>query len=591
MSWRKKVSQKSKHVQNVFGNWLSQLSMMILPKNLYMVAGRGSSKTTDIQVERLIEMVYDMPGAPIAWVSDTYVNLQQNVLPTVMEGLAMKGFIEGVHYVKEKTPPRFTESEKADLPPEIREHFWKPYNQIASYKHTFIFFTGLNITFCSLDRPASLAGRNYVHVFGDEAKYFREDRVANLLKAVRGYRQKYGHSVFYRGHTFTTDMPDTTKIGQYDWILSQGKKMKASAIILVLKLAMVVNECAQEYLVACEELESLPPLEGRKGGLRENAIKKHRTWKRWQERWTAARLHQDAQTFFFIASSFVNADILTPGWFREAFESAFSDIKAAILSIKPRLESGEMFYANLQERHFYMDGNDPVWSERFGLSEKEDCRILKYLDKSKPIDGGADFGNMNGLILAQEIGKYYRGLKYIYVLSPDWIREWADKFIEYFHPHENKVLNLYYDRAANNYKKAGQDLATQLKKAIERDKEGKRTGWKVVLMSEGQGNIGQTEEYNFMQELFSEHNHKMPKVRIDFYNCKPVRCSLEMAPARKNTKGQMVKEKKSEKLAIHRLPLESTNPSDSFKYLMMRRHWRRLVRGAKKPYTGTASTV
>jgi hypothetical protein len=28
-----------------------------------MVSGRGSAKTTDIQVERLIEMIYDMPGA------------------------------------------------------------------------------------------------------------------------------------------------------------------------------------------------------------------------------------------------------------------------------------------------------------------------------------------------------------------------------------------------------------------------------------------------------------------------------------------------------------------------------------------------
>ncbi len=142
------------------------MCMMIMPRFFYVIAGRGSSKTTDFQVERLIEMMFDMPGAPVCWVSDSYTNLQQNVLPTVMEGLALKGFYEGVHYVKEKAPPVFTEAEKADLSPGIREHFWKPYNQLAGYKHTIIFFTGLNITFASLDRPASLAGRNYVPYLG-----------------------------------------------------------------------------------------------------------------------------------------------------------------------------------------------------------------------------------------------------------------------------------------------------------------------------------------------------------------------------------------------------------------------------------------
>lgn len=448
-----------------------------------------------------------------------------------------------------------------------------------------VFFTGFNIIFGSLDRPASLAGRNYVHVFGDEVKYFREDRISNLLKAVRGYRVKYGHSVFYRGHTMTTDMPDTSKIGQYDWILKQGKKMNAKAIMLILKTAMVVNDCMHEYAVACENCNS--PSQRGQGGVEEK-IKKHRVLKRWQERWTAARLHQDAKTFFYIASSYVNADILTPEWFQEAYDADFSDTRTAILSMKQHLVTGEMFYANLQPHHFYHDGNDSLRSDRFGLSDTEDCRILRYLNKDKAIDAGADFGNMNSLIVAQQGPKYYRGLKFIHTLSPEWIRELADKFIRYFKPHKKKELKLYYDRAANNYKKAGQDLATQLKKAIEFDLNDKPTGWKVTLMSEGQGNIGQNEEYNFMMELFPERNHKLPKARIDFYNCKPLRCSLEMAPARKNSKEQIVKDKRSEQLQIKRLPLESTNPSDSFKYLLMRKNWRKLVSGARKPYTGNA---
>ncbi|SEJ15909.1 hypothetical protein SAMN05192553_102681 [Cyclobacterium xiamenense] len=580
MSWRKKPKENSPGLDRVFANWLSQVCMMILPKSLYMVAGRGSAKTTDIQVERLLEMVYDLPGAPVAWVADTYSNLQKNVLRTVKEGLTAKGMVEGVHYVIGKRPPEIPQKERPDLPPELKEHFWMPYNEIGSYRHTIVFFTGFNITFGSLDRPASLAGGNYVHVFGDEVKYFRKERILNLQKAVRGMRVKYGHSVFYRGHTFTTDMPNVDQVGEYDWVLERGNRMNTPALLRVLRTAFVVNEALGEYYAACEE------------GTTEEIIAKKRTWQRWVERWTATRLAKEAHSMFYIASSYVNVDILTPDWFEDAFNDDFIDAKTTVLSLKPSPETGELFYANLGERHFYQDGTSPDWEMRFGLQDEEDCRILKYHDRSKAIDMGLDFGNMHSMTLAQEIGKHYRVSKFIYTLSPEWIRELADKFLAFYKPHREKVVHLYYDRAANNYKKAGQDLATQLKKALEVDGDGNRTGWKVILMSEGQGNIGQNEEYNFMQELFQEHNRKLPRVLIDYFHCKPLRCSLQLAKTKKRTdRGRNIvsKDKSGEKLPIHRLPLESTNPSDSFKYLMMRKTWRRHVRGARKPEVGDAS--
>lgn len=577
MSWRKKVKSDSPNARTGFANWLSQICAMLMTRFFYIIAGRGSAKTTDLQVERLIEMMYDMPGAPVVWVADTYSNLQKNVLRTVLDGLEQKGYREGIHYVIGKPPPEFTEVEKSSIDPEFREHFWRPFNKIATYKHTLVFYTGLNVTFGSLDRPASLAGNSYVHVFGDEVKYFKEEKIANLFKAIRGYRAKYGNSVFYRGRTLTTDMPDTTRIGEYDWILKQGKSMKRQGLMLILKTAFIMNEALQEFIAA------------RESGKTEDVIKKKRTYQRWEERWIASRIHPDGQTFYYIASSYVNVDILTPEYFDDAIAEDLGDFNTAVLSIRPGLESGERFYANLAERHFYFDGTNPVWAERFGLNDEEDCRILKYHNPERALDAGVDFGNMISMSLAQDCGKHYRLTKFIYTLSPDWIRELADQFIKYYAPHKEKTLNLYYDRSGNNYKKAKQDMASQLKKAIEENADGKRTGWKVILMSEGQGNIGVNEEYIFMQDLLSGHNRKLPNVLIDYYHAKPVRCSLELTPAIKNRKGQMVKEKKSEKLAIHRLPLESSNPSDSFKYLMMRRAWRRLIGASRGQFEGDVS--
>lgn len=142
-----KGPEKKAYVDLQFMNWTAQFCAMVMPRKLRLVAGRGSAKTTEIQVERLIEMVYDMPGAPVAWVADTFANLTANVLSMVFEALERKGFRDGVHYVVEKQPPTFTEKECADLPKWLKPYFWKPYNKIISYKRTIVFFTGLNITF------------------------------------------------------------------------------------------------------------------------------------------------------------------------------------------------------------------------------------------------------------------------------------------------------------------------------------------------------------------------------------------------------------------------------------------------------------
>lgn len=565
-----KADSESRLQKVAFANWFSQVVMMLMTRNLYVIAGRGAAKTTEIQTERLIEMIYDMPGAPVCWVADTYTNLQKNVLPMVLEGLERKGYIENVHYVIEKAPPRYTKKEKESLPENLRRHFWKPFNKIVSYKHKLIFYTGLNVTFGSLDRPSSLAGNSYVHIFGDEVKYFPEHKFANLMKAVRGYALQFGNSIFYRGVTLTTDMPNPANIGEYDWINKQAKRMNKGAIVRLLQCSMVLNEILGEIIVATEKRDT------------REVQRLELIYNRWKHRLYLARRTPESHTFYCRVSSYVNADILTAEWFSDAFESDLGDINTAILSLKPTLEGGERFYANLTSSHFYRDGNRETVAEDMGLLEEEDCRILEYLQRDRPLDMSVDFGNMFSMLIAQSDGEYYRVLKNIYTLSPEWIRDLTNEFLRYFKHHEKKRIDLYYDRAGNNYSKAKQDLATALKHDLEYDSVGRRTGWIVTLKSLCQGNIGQSEEYNFMQELLGGQNPGLPKVQIDYYNCKQLRLSLEGARTRINRKGMVYKDKRSESLPIDRLPNESTNFSDAFKYLMMRPTFRKSA-GRRSP--------
>lgn len=560
-----KINLDRNDVEVRYMNWLAQINSLCMFQSTYYVIGRGGAKTTSILAERLQEMVYDLPGAPVALVSDTYTNLQKNVLPTLQEGLRLLGWEEDIHYVIEKEP---------------QSHWDMPFNIVSSYKNTMVFFNGFNLTFISLDRPSSAAGRSYVAIIGDEVKFFREDKIAKLTKAVRGYRVKYGESPFYRSQTFTTDMPNPNLIGEHDWILKHRKRMDTKKIITILKVSFVYNEVKKEYVLAKDS------------GDRKEIANVKKKLDRWEARWRKVR--KDS-VFFWIASSFVNADILGVDWFSEEFATGLEDVSQAILSLKPSLMAGNRFYSKLQEKHFYQDGCDSYWSEQFGIRDEEDCRILSRLDRKRAIDAGMDFGNMISMLIGQDGKKRdYNILKEFHTLPPKSIREIADQFISYFKHHEEKTLNLYYDRAGNNYSKTGQDLASQIKKAIEKTEDGKRTGWTVILKSIGQGNIHSNTEYNFMNDLLSGMNFLLPNVLIDQFNCKCLKSSLEKAPTKvvnRNGRKLVVKDKKSEGLPIHKLPTESTNFSDAFKYLMCRKKWLNLSKATTKQSSGSLSAV
>lgn len=225
---RKKKLKVSDDVEQRYSNWMAQLIAIMMPWSLYWIAGRASAKTVQVLAERVQEVALDCKGAPFAWVADTYSDLHKNVIPSLIDGLSLLGWEMGIHYVINQEPPQE----------------WKDrmYNVCTDWRNTMVFYTGFNFTFISLDRPSIGAGRSYVGVFGDEVKYFPEEKFTNLLKAVRGFRVKYGDSVWYRSRTLTTDMPDPNHLGEYDWILKLAKQNDKQKILLMLRAGFVYNE-------------------------------------------------------------------------------------------------------------------------------------------------------------------------------------------------------------------------------------------------------------------------------------------------------------------------------------------------------------
>lgn len=469
------------------------------------------------------------------------------------------------------------------------------YNVCTDWRNTMVFYTGFNFTFISLDRMAIGAGRSYVGVFGDEVKYFTEEKFTNLLKAVRGFYVKYGQSVWYRSRTLTTDMPNPNHLGEYDWILKLAKQNDKQKILLMLRTGLVYNDCKKTYVSHYQEYSELKQafrldrsLEGKLLKAEKAMILAKKNMQRWEQRWIKTR---QRVSFFFISSSYVNADILGLDWFCDEVAEGLEGLACNVLSIIPKLEASVLFYPNLAMRHFYADGYFNEIIDKHPFAWQEDCTVLRYLRRDSFIEAGMDSGNMLSFVTGQRRGAEYYVLKEFYTLPPETPRELADAFLRYYAPMKHKILKLYYDRSMNNYKRVKADMATLIKKCIEYHEDGTPTGWRVQLMSLRQGNIGSNLEYRFMQDLLAGNLvRKLFTLRIDQYNCNCLKAEMEVTKTKtvtdRNGASMVVKEKTGDKLPTARLPKESTNLTDALKYLLMRGEWLRVWQSRSRALPG-----
>jgi hypothetical protein len=546
-------------------SWIKAAIDLMKPKDLYFYGGRGVSKTTDIMASRLYDCIYEMPRAPMVLTSNTYMDLMTNIVPGIVKGWADRyGFFEGSHYVVDKPG----------------KPGWAPpfYPRVFDYKHTITTANGCFFYLTSLDRPSSNAGLSVVHIAGDEAKYFKIKKLNKLFPTLRGDPKVFGHSPYFLGKTFTSDMANPM-IGEDPWMSEMAVNMEKDQVIRALQAGIVVNE------IQTKILEERSSGSGRAVELLERQLE------RWHERHLKIR---KGSTFYYSASSFCNVDILTLEYFMNLAETLTKEeFNTAVLGIPTFMERGKLFYPALKDRHFYADGTDFDEVDRFGLLDEihSTSHLLRYINPAEPLEAGFDAGNMCSLVIGQlREGGEYRVLKNLFTLPPEHIEEMGAMFVDFFQPQRKKLLYLYHDRAANQYGKVKKDQASALKKAIEYDRGGERTGWQVQLMNIGQGNIEQATEYGFMIQLMSGNNAKLPKLLIDQYNCRELKSSMELAVIEYKM-GRLKKKKSSEKLAVSRLPMESTNMSDAFKYMMCRREWLAAAKGVKVGGSGYVAKV
>lgn len=547
------------NLQELYTNRIQQLAMFLNPWELILLIGRGAGKSP-IQAFRVHEVVTQMPRCTFALAGPTYVNLMERTIPPMRRYLYEHyGWMEGVHYVTFRRPP---------------DEWAKPFIPVDEYKHAISFYNGTVGYLGSLDRPGILNSLSLQYYGIDEARFSDYDRITkDLMPAVRGELLQFQKCPLLYGRTITSDLPYIEDSAE--WLYKTEKQMDKNQIELIFHLAYKVNYLTKKLIDAGNNHEEIVKIKTEIG--------------HWKHRLNIARRNS---TYFAIASSLANIDVLGINYFKSNSNPEINPkhvFRTSFLSIKP-MSVEEMFYGQLNSKHFYRANYNYNYIDAYYHSSTPSegrkggtCLRDTDINFNAPLYAGLDFGNMNSLVVAQ-CSDYHafggdRGevniINEFHTLTPQILDDLATAFCDYYEPHKDKMLHLFYDRSGNNkMANSRHTYAEHFQSALQ------ARGWRVQLMSLGQGNIDHEAKSLLINDMLSENNTKRyPVIRINEDNCKCLKSSLNMAPAEKY-KGTIRKVKKSEKLPLQRLPMESTNMSDAFDYLI----WglfRQLLSGAK----------
>ena len=516
--------------------------------------GRGTGKSP-IQAVRAHYAATTMPRASGAFIGPSYVNIMERTLPPV-ERFWQEFFKweEGKHYVMFKKPPA---------------HWPKPLTPPSSYKHVITIYTGFIFYLGSLDRPGILNSLSLQYYTLDEGRFANYERLTkDLMPAVRGDIQRFGKNPLYLGRTITSDLPFIED--NAEWLYGLEKRMKPENVKLIELFETKISVLKKKLLETTE------------------VLKQERLKKRIKKITGFANIVRRKTTYFVKASSLANRFVLGLDYFRNNSDPTVNPkhvFRTSYLSIKPRsVES--MFYGKMLPKHWYTGKFnytilDKLYSKYGNRSAaKRTCSSDDDLDRQKGLICGVDFGNMVSMSIGQKnpFGlNEFRTVKFLHTLVPKDMDDLADIFTTYYAAYPEKKLRMHYDRTGNvkleNSKKTkAQHFADRVRSK----------GWEVELMSKGMGNIPHPLKHILFSRMFSEEDlEKYPVLRSNRDNCIELHSSMNLAPAINKT-GEIFKDKKSEGLRpITRLPMESTNPSDSWDYMIWGEYRHTIVKTSK----------
>ena len=461
--------------KKVYFNKPQRLTQLIGANTTVIVAGRRTGKTDSIAAPFVLRNMQRMPGSTGGIVVPTFKHGLTNTIPGLLAAWKRWGFIEGIHYVVGKKPPK---------------SFRQPIIDPKDYEHVISFYNGSVAVIISQDRPGSSNSLTLSWLLVDEAKFIDYAKLKDeTLPANGGIKSHFGKHSFNHSIMILSDMPQTQK---GSWFLHYRDKMDPELIRTIEATVYEIWRTKERIRALNASGKPVPPY--LKGYLR--------------------RLDRDLNKMRSVAvyyreySSIENLQLLGENYIKQMKRDLTPlTFQTSILCQRIGIAK-DGFYSSMREGHKY-DANDNQYLDTLGYDydfATLDSRADKDVDPDAPICIGMDYNaNINWIVAGQPRDRRLNVVKSFYVKFERKIPALVEDFCRYYAGHRNKTVVYYYDATAlgSNYAVNEQDFRWVVVHEFERQ------GWRREAVYIGNP-MRHDEKYLLINQGFAGKQRLMP---------------------------------------------------------------------------------
>lgn len=505
-------------MKEVYFNNPQRRTQLIGANTTVIVAGRRTGKTDSIASPFVLRNMQRMPGSTGGIVVPTFKHGLTNTIPGLLAAWKRWGFLNGVHYVVGRKPPKGFHS--AIIEP-------------TDYEHVISFYNGSRAIIISQDRPGSSNSLTLSWLLIDEAKFIDYERLKDeTLPANGGIKSYFGKHSFNHSILILSDMPQTKK---GSWFLHYEDKMDRELIAAIEATVCEIWRIKQR-IKSDREAGNTPP----------DYLRKHL-------RHLDRQLNQmrSVAVYYKEYSSIENLQLLGETYIKQMKRDLTPlTFQTSILCQRIGIAK-DGFYSSMREAHFYDASNfaylDKMWAELAAdptalqqplNTAAQDADVIP----SAPICIGMDYNaNINWIVAGQPVGKRLNVIKSFYTKFERKIPALIADFCTYYQDHQNKTVIFYYDTTAlgSNYAVNEQDFRWVVIHEFERH------GWRVQDVYIGNP-MKHHEKYLEINEAFAGRRKLMPF--LNRQNNEDLILALQTAGVSRGRNG-FRKDKGGEKLA------------------------------------------
>lgn len=504
------------------------MARLVRANETYMLAGRGTFKTSRGISLYMIDMIYEMPRSTGVCVGLSFEHMDSNTIPPLLQALDEFGFKNGEHFVIGKRPPK---------------EWPRPYSGVLNdeYKYVISWHNGTVIYLVSLMRKASANGISAQWGFFDEAKFMNEqeliDEIFPIFRGNETTKKLFQHSSGYLSKFFATDKKaDPVKI---KWLLNKRNFVKPNIVDVVITMQLHLNELKMKYQKAGINVrqvlrKEIFELESRLARLRQNMVyvvevSAYDVLYAHGENWLKDKKRNTRQRDF--ETTYENKDPNKPG------ESFYPDFEPAIhcYDIQDDVDPDKAFILSADYQHSVA----PISVAQISKLPGNSYTSLNYVNNlyampEYEVDGLTD----------EERLQVVRGE----------LQEAVQLFCNTYSTHTNKKIYYVFDQTATGRRVNADQYFLMVKKIL------KRNRWKVIDVYTSEAPEHYMKHQDTREWLTEKDDTVMP-IRISKRATKLIVSITGTAAITKNGKTQ--KHKADEKhLTLNQA--ETTHFSDTF---------------------------